>query len=77
MTMVPPEQFRLLAGAERLADYQFGAKTTHHHFCPTCGIRPFGRWNGEGGEKVIVNLRCVDGIDLRTLPTEEFDGKSY
>src|SRR5438445_6634382 len=37
--MVPPERFRLLAGAEDLETYQFGTFTARHLFCKAlrCG----------------------------------------
>ena len=83
MVSVPPSSFRLLPGeggadAERAqTDYQFGAKSMHHLFCTTCGIHAFGRWTQGDQEKVIVNLRCLEGLDVEKLPVETFDGKSY
>jgi len=77
MTSVPPEQFKLLSGADAQIDYQFGRKTMHHLFCGTCGIRSFGRYVSDGQEKVVVNLRCLDGLDVDALEVQKFDGKSY
>ena len=77
MTSVAPSQFKLLAGEAAQADYQFGSKSMHHLFCTTCGIHAFGRWTQGGQEKVIVNLRCLEGLDVEKLPVETFDGKSY
>ena len=77
MISVPEQQFTLLSGESALADYQFGRKTMHHYFCSTCGVRPFGRYTGGDTPKALVNLRCIDGLDLDTLPIDKFDGKSY
>ena len=41
MVKVHESAFRLLAGAEALADYPFHTHTAHHHFCMICGIYPF------------------------------------
>ncbi|MCR6628041.1 MAG: GFA family protein [Pseudoxanthomonas sp.] len=38
MVKVHESAFRLLAGADALADYQFHTHTAHHHFCKLCGI---------------------------------------
>jgi hypothetical protein len=75
LAFAPAEAFRLLAGEEGLADYQFGRRQMHHIFCRTCGVRPFSRGcDGNGKETVAVNLRCVAGLDVRSLPVETFDG---
>jgi hypothetical protein len=77
MVSVAPEHFTLEAGAEAQTDYQFGKKTMHHLFCNTCGIRSFGRYASNGQEKVIVNVRCLEGVDVDALDVQKFDGKSY
>lgn len=77
MLSVSPGQFKLEAGADAQTDYQFGAKTMHHPFCSTCGVRSFGRYMAEGQEKIIVNLRCLEGLDVDALDVQKFDGKSY
>ena len=77
MLSVPPAQFQLEAGADAQTDYQFGKKTMHHLFCSTCGVRSFGWYTAEGEKKIIVNLRCLEGLDVDSLEVQKFDGKSY
>jgi len=77
MVSVPPAQFKLKEGADAQTDYQFGKKTMHHLFCKTCGVRSFGRYVAEGQEKIIVNLRCLEGLDVDALEVQKFDGKSF
>ena len=77
LTFVPPAQFRLLAGADRLSDYQFAKKTIHHLFCPVCGIRSFARGKGpDGREMIAINVRCLEGVDPSALRIRPFDGRS-
>ncbi|WP_428263700.1 GFA family protein [Haliangium sp.] len=77
LSFVPPEAFTLDQGEDSLSDYQFGAKNIHHLFCSNCGVRSFGRGAGpDGTEMVAINLRCLDDLDLASVPTAEFDGKS-
>lgn len=77
LAFVDPAAFRLVAGGDALADYQFGARRLHHPFCRTCGVRPFSRGkDGAGKEGVAINLRCVAGIEAASLPVETFDGAS-
>lgn len=77
MASVSPAQFKLLSIADAQSDYQFGSKTMHHLFCTKCGIRAFGTYAADGQEKIVVNLRCPDGLDVDALPVQKFDGKSY
>ena len=76
-TYVEPAQFRLLSGADELADYQFNKKIIHHMFCRTCGVSSFARGQGaDGSEGIGINVRCLDDVDLATLETISFDGRS-
>ena len=79
--LVQAKDFRLVSGAEDLADYQFGGKTMHHTFCKHCGVRPFGRGHAEalGGDFYGVAVTCIDGLDpseLAQLPVMYVDGKN-
>jgi hypothetical protein len=77
LTFVSPAQFKLLSGEGSLSDYQFNKKVIHHLFCSNCGVSSFGRGTGpDGNEMYAVNLRCLDGFDLTSLPVQTFDGKS-
>jgi hypothetical protein len=77
LAFVPAADFTLLKGADELTDYQFHRKHIHHFFCKTCGIRSFARGAGpDGKEMVALNLRCIDDLDLESVPVTKFDGKS-
>jgi hypothetical protein len=77
LTFVEPDRFKLEKGEAALTDYQFASKNIHHLFCSTCGIRSFARGKGADGKPMIaVNVRCLDGVDVSSLRTQEFDGAS-
>ena len=66
--IVHRENFRLLAGKDALTLYLFNTKTTEHHFCKHCGIRPFGIGEMSPGEKFYgVNVGCLDNLTPETL----------
>ena len=74
---VKKPQFKLLKGADALSDYQFGKKKIHHLFCTSCGIGSFSEGVAPNGdETVAINVRCLDDVDVSTLTTKPFDGKS-
>jgi hypothetical protein len=74
---VPASDFRLLAGEQMLADYQFGKHIIHHRFCKTCGVRPFSQGADAKGNKFFaVRVNCMDGVDPKKLidaPVRYFD----
>lgn len=77
LSFASPEGFRLKQGEEKLTEYRFNTGRISHFFCSTCGIEPFGRGLAPTGEfKVAVNVRCLDGVDLKALTPREFDGAS-
>ena len=65
--IVAPERFRLLAGADALADYQIHTHTAHHHFCKVCGIYPFHR-KRVTPDYYGINVYCLDGFDPAGIP---------
>ena len=74
--IVPPEQFELLSGADDLSTYQFNTGTAKHTFCRHCGIHAFYVPRSDP-DKVDVNVRCLDDIDLTTLTITPFDGRNW
>jgi hypothetical protein len=74
--IVPPEQFELLSGRDDLTTYQFNTRTAQHTFCRHCGIHSFYVPRSDP-DKIDVNLRCLDGVDLDALPVTRFDGKNW
>jgi hypothetical protein len=78
LAFVPAEDFTLLQGEENLTEYRFNKKKIAHLFCKTCGVQAFGRGEKKDGTPtVMVNLRCVDGIDTDTLEITKVNGKDF
>jgi hypothetical protein len=74
--IVPPEQFELLSGADALAEYRFNTGTAQHLFCRFCGIHPFYVPRSDP-DKIDVNLRCLEGVDLAAIEKQPFDGRNW
>lgn len=72
----PPEVFEELVGLETMATYLFGDNMVHHFFCKTCGVYPFHDATTNPGH-YRVNLGCIDGLDVLSLPVKVLDGKSF
>ena len=73
---VPTDSFRLLTSKENLATYTFNTGIAKHHFCPICGVASFYIPRSDP-DKVDVNARCVDGVDLSRLKVSHFDGINW
>ena len=73
--IVPKRDFRLRSGKEHLNTYTFNSGVAQHHFCQTCGIKPFyiPRSNPDG---IDVNLNCLDEKPRR-VEIVEFDGQNW
>jgi len=74
--IVPPERFELLSGADSLETYEFNTRTARHQFCRFCGIHSFYVPRSHP-DRIDVNVRCLDGMDPRSLRIERFDGKNW
>jgi hypothetical protein len=74
--IVPPEKFELLRGGEAMTAYTFNTGVAKHSFCATCGIHAFYVPRSHP-DKIDVNVRCLDGIDLATLAIAPYDGRNW
>ena len=74
---VPRDRLHLLTPQENLTTYTFGDQTIQHHFCPTCGIHPFGEGMDPSGKPMAaINVRCLEDFDFSSIPLGHFDGRS-
>jgi hypothetical protein len=74
----PRAKFRLTSGGDRRGDYQFNTRVAHHRFCITCGIESYAEGKAEdGSDRVGINLRCVEGVDIGRLTPKTVDGRSH
>jgi hypothetical protein len=69
--------FKLTAGEGDLTTFRFNKHLINHRFCSTCGIQPFASGKGPGGkDMVMINVRCLDGVDPEQFEVVKFDGRS-
>jgi hypothetical protein len=77
MWFVAREKLHLLTPEENAATYTFNKHVIKHRFCPTCGIHPYGEGlDPKGNRMAAINIRCLEDIDLATIPVKHFDGRS-
>ncbi len=74
---VPRSQFRLLTPEDRISTYTFNKHKIKHKFCPKCGSHPYAEAVDRAGTPMAaINVRCLEGVDLSSLPVKHFDGRS-
>ena len=74
--IVEPGQFRLLTAADAVTLYQFNTQTAKHYFCPVCGIHSYYIPRSHP-DKIDVNVRCLEGVDLQRLTPQPFNGREW
>jgi hypothetical protein len=74
--IVPPERFELLKGDDDLTVYRFNTGTARHSFCRHCGMHPFYMPRSDP-DKIDVNARCLDDVDLAAIQPHRFDGRHW
>jgi len=74
--IVPPEDFELVSGRDALTTYRFNTGVAQHTFCATCGIHSFYVPRSDP-DKIDVNVRCLDGVDVGSLQIGQFDGSNW
>jgi hypothetical protein len=74
---VPRDRLRLLTSADNIGTYTFNKHVIKHNFCQTCGIHPYGEGvDPKGNRMAAINIRCLEGIALESIPVQHFDGRS-
>lgn len=77
--LVSRDNLTLLSADDAAGTYTFNKHVVKHRFCPHCGIQPYSenleRLDANGNRMTAINLRCLDGIDLSTIPVREFNGR--
>ena len=74
--IVPPERFELISGKDDLTTYTFNTRAAKHTFCKLCGVHPFYVPRSDP-DKIDVNVRCLDDIDLAAISPIRFEGKNW
>ncbi len=83
---VAKEDMTLLTPWEGLSLYRWHTHTAEDYFCPVCGILPFRKPSALTPAEIAagkvpfegwtVNARCLEGLDVSSLPIIEVDGAS-
>jgi hypothetical protein len=77
MWFVPRDSLTLLTPEENASTYEFNKHVIKHRFCPVCGIHPYGEGTDPKGNRMAaINIRCLEEIDLESIPVSHFDGRS-
>ena len=72
---VEDEDLRVLTALEALTLYQWHTRVAKDYFCPRCGVLPFRRPR-TAPEMWAVNVRCLDGVDLNSIPIAHVQGRT-
>jgi len=76
LIFVPADKVKILSGLDSLKSYHFNKMHVDHQFCANCGVRPFGQGNGPNGPMFAINVRCLEGVDPKSLKVTQVDGRS-
>lgn len=75
---VTPDKVTITGDESAMTSYRFNKHRIEHKFCATCGVQPFGRGIGPGGQEMMaINLRCAPHFDRSAITIVPVDGKSF
>ena len=76
MWFVARDKLNLLSGDDEMTTYTFNKHVIKHRFCRTCGIHAFGEGvDPKGNAMAAINIRCLENIDLPSIPVQHYDGR--
>ena len=77
MWFVPRAALRLLTPDEDASTYSFNKHVIRHRFCPVCGIHTHGEGTDpKGNAMAAINVRCLEDIELESIPVTQFNGRA-
>jgi hypothetical protein len=75
---VPRDDMTLLTPEEAASTYTFNKHVIKHRFCSACGIHPYGEGTDpKGNAMAAINIRCLNGVDLASIPVQHYDGRAH
>lgn len=73
LVKVDVEDFDLLCRKAEMGAYG-NSGFSKHYFCKSCGIQCFTEINRENAQSIVVNVGCLEGVDVEALTPTLFDG---
>jgi hypothetical protein len=74
---VPRDSMRLTTPESASSVYEFNKHVIKHRFCPVCGMHPYAEGiDPKGNPIAAINIRCLENIDLDSIPVTHYDGRS-
>ena len=74
---VPRDSLKLHTPEEASRVYQFNKHLIDHRFCTVCGIHAYAEGQDpQGNRMAAINVRCLEDVDLATLPVTQHDGRA-
>ncbi len=77
MWFVPRDKCHLLTPEDVAGTYTFNKHAIQHRFCPVCGMHSYAEGiDPKGQAMAAINIRCIEDIDLASIPVKMFDGRA-
>ena len=74
---IPRDKLKMLTPEDAMSTYTFNKHFIQHHFCPKCGIHRLAKASDRSGKPMAaINVRCVEGVDLKALEVKPFNGRA-
>ncbi|MDR3387091.1 MAG: GFA family protein [Rudaea sp.] len=74
---VPRDKLHLLTPDKNAETYTFNKHAIRHRFCPACGMHPYGEGTDPKGNRMAaINIRCLENVELSSIPVSHYDGRS-
>ncbi|GIJ92582.1 hypothetical protein Asppvi_001860 [Aspergillus pseudoviridinutans] len=78
LTFVPTSKVTFEMDKDAVSGYRFASRNYPHYFCRTCGTSMYAQADlpGKEDQPTGINVRAIQGIDIKSLKVREYDGKN-